>query len=92
MSFSFSQGKLQGEERKKVLQSVQEQAKAAALAAIQLILQEFLEAEVNAKLGGEKGDPRHIRGKARVIDWRCGHCGWYCPSRWWIIRLSLLTV
>jgi hypothetical protein len=36
MSLSFSPGKLQGEDRKNVLQAVQEQAKVAARAAITL--------------------------------------------------------
>ncbi len=54
MSIPFSQGKLQGKERKHVLQAVQEQAKAAARAAIRPVLQEFLETEVCAKLGREK--------------------------------------
>ena len=75
MSIPFSQGKLQGEERKNVLQTVQEQAKAAARAAIRPVLQEFLETEVCAKLGREKGESRHIGGQLREIDWQCGHCG-----------------
>jgi Transposase, Mutator family len=75
MSIPFSQGKLQGKERKNVLQTVQGQAKAAACEAIKPVLQEFLEAEVSAKLGRKKGEPRHISGQAREIDWQCGHCG-----------------
>jgi hypothetical protein len=75
MSIPFSQGKLQGEERKNVLQTVQEQVKAAAREAIRPVLQEFLETKVCAKLGREKGESRHIGGQLREIDWQCGHCG-----------------
>jgi hypothetical protein len=75
MNKLFSQGKLQGKERKDVLQVVQEQAKAAARAAIRPVLEEFLETEVWAKLGREKGAPRHSSGQPREIDWQCGHCG-----------------
>ncbi len=75
MNKLFSQGKLQGKERKDVLQVVQEQAKAAARAAIRPVLEEFLETEVCAKLGREKGAPRHSSGQPREIDWQCGHCG-----------------
>lgn len=46
MSRAFSSGKLQGQERKEILQAVQEQAKVAACAAIKPILEAFLEAEV----------------------------------------------
>lgn len=75
MSRPFSPGKFRGKERKEVLQAVQGQAKAAACEAITRVLQEFLEAEVRAKRGREKGAPRHIRGQSCEIDWRCGHCG-----------------
>jgi len=75
MSIPFSQGKLQGKERKNVLQAVQEQAKAAACAAIRPVIQEFLETEVCAKLGREKGEARHISSQPCEIDWQCGHCG-----------------
>ncbi len=75
MSIPFSQGKLQGEERKSVLQAVQEHARVAARAAIKPILEAFCEAEVSAKLGREKGESRRITGKSREIDWQCGHCG-----------------
>ena len=57
MSIPFSQGKLQAEERQTILQTVQKQAKAAALEAIRPVLGEFLEAEVTAKLGRMKGAP-----------------------------------
>lgn len=75
MSSFFSQGKLQGARRKKVLQTVQEQAKAAAGAAIKPILETFLEAEVSRKLGREKAESRRISAEPREIDWASGHCG-----------------
>src|SRR5260370_26307180 len=74
MSIRFSQGKVQGEERKEILQAVQKQAKVAACAAIKPILEAFLEAEVSAKLGREKGASRRISGEPRTIDWQCGFC------------------
>src|SRR5258708_30981323 len=75
MSIAFSQGKIQGKERKNVLQAVQEQAKVAACEAIKPILEAVLEAEVSAKLGREKGESRRISSQERPIDWQCGHCG-----------------
>ncbi|MEO6893085.1 MAG: transposase [Ktedonobacteraceae bacterium] len=75
MSIAFSSGKLQGQERKEILQAVQEQAKVAACVAIKPILEAFLEAEVSAKLGREKGESRRISGQEHQIDWQCGHCG-----------------
>src|SRR5437868_849259 len=75
MSIHFSQGKLQGEERKSILQEVQTQATAAALKAIKPVLGAFLEAELTAKLGRGKREPRHMSGQPRTIDWQCGSCG-----------------
>src|SRR5260221_2718216 len=75
MSIHFSQGKLQGEERKSILQEVQTQAKAAALRAIKPVLSGFLEEELTAKLGRGKREPRRVSGQARLIDWQCGSCG-----------------
>ena len=75
MSIHFQQGKLQGQERRQVLQAVQQQAKATALEAIKPVLSTFLEAEVTAKLGREKGQPRRVSSQQRLIDWHCGHCG-----------------
>jgi hypothetical protein len=75
MSIHFSQGKLIGQERKDVIEEVQQQMQEAALAAITVILQTFLEAEVTAKLGREKGEPRRMSRQAREIDWHCRHCG-----------------
>ena len=75
MSISFSQGKLQAEERQTILQTVQKQAKAAALNAIRPVLAGFLEAEVTAKLGRAKGEPRQVSSAQRAIDWQCACCG-----------------
>jgi len=75
MSISFSQGKLQAEERQTILQTVQKQAKAAALNAIRPVLMGFLEAEVTAKLARAKGEPRQVSRVERAIDWQCASCG-----------------
>ena len=75
MSITFSQGKLQADERKTILQTVQKQAKAAALEAIRPVLREFLEAEVTGKLGRVKGVPRQVSSTERPIDWQCACCG-----------------
>ena len=75
MSIHFSQGKLNGQERKEVIEEVQKRMREAAKASIKLILEAFLEAEVTAKLGREKGEPRRVSRQAREIDWACGHCG-----------------
>jgi putative transposase len=58
-----------------VWQAVQKQAKSAALAAVQSVLEAFLEAEVTAKLGREKGEARRMSSQTRVIDWTCAHGG-----------------
>jgi putative transposase len=75
MSIQFLAGKLEGEERKAILQAVQKQVQEAVVAAIRPLLTEFCEAEVTAKLGREKGVPRPTNGQACEIDWQCGHCG-----------------
>ena len=75
MSISFSQGKLQADERKSIIQVVQKQAKDAALNAIRPVLMGFLESEVTAKLGRAKGEPRQVSSTARPIDWQCASCG-----------------
>lgn len=75
MSIHFSQGKLQGQERIDIIQEVQKQAKAAALAAIKPLMTVFLEAEQQAKLGREKGELRRVSSQPREIDWHCGQCG-----------------
>ena len=75
MSIQFLPGKLQGEERKTIIQSVQKQLKEAAIGAIRPLLTEFCEAEVTAKLGRGPRRPRRVSAQAREIDWQCGHCG-----------------
>ena len=75
MSITFTQGKLQADERKSIIQVVQKQAKAAALNAIRPVLMGCLEAEVTAKLGRAKGEPRQVSSTARPIDWQCASCG-----------------
>ncbi|MFL5665101.1 MAG: transposase [Ktedonobacteraceae bacterium] len=75
MSIPFSQGKLQADERKTIIQVVQKQVKAAALEAIRPVLRDFLEAEVAVKLGRAKGAPRQVSSTERSIDWQCAHCG-----------------
>src|SRR5205823_11239432 len=71
----FAPGKLQGEQRKTVIQAVQKQAKAAALSASKPVLTAFLEEEQTAKLGRATGEPRHISRQPRKIDWQGGPCG-----------------
>lgn len=75
MSIQFVAGKLEGEERKAILQAVQKQLQEAALRAIRPLLTEFCEAEVTAKLGRGKGVPRQVSEQACEIDWQCRYCG-----------------
>ena len=75
MSIHFSQGKLNGPDYQQVIAEVQKRMQEAALAAITPVLEAFLEAEVTAKLGREKGEPRRVSRQAREISWACGHCG-----------------
>lgn len=75
MSIQFLPGKLKGTERKTIIQTVQKELQAAALGAIRPLFTDFCEAELTAKLGREKGEPRRVSGQAREIDWQCGHCG-----------------
>lgn len=75
MRIHFSQGKLQGKERTSVLQEVQKPAKAAALVALKPVVPAFLEAEQQAKLGRQKGEPRRVSAQAREMDWYGGQCG-----------------
>ena len=51
MSIQFVAGKLEGEARKTLIQSVQRQLQEAAIGAIRPRLSEFCEAAVSAKLG-----------------------------------------
>jgi hypothetical protein len=75
MSRQFLPGKLQGEERKTIIQHVQKQLKEAALEAIRPLLTQFCEEEVTAKLGRGRPSARRVSGQAREIAWQCGHCG-----------------
>src|SRR5205823_2543783 len=61
--------------RKAVIQEIQKQLQEAALAVIRSQLTLFLEEELTAKLGREKGEPRRVSMQAREIDWQCGQCG-----------------
>jgi putative transposase len=75
MSIPVSIDRLQGKERKEIIKMVQHQAKQAALEAIRPIFVDFLEAEVEEKLGRKKGMNRHVSSQKRAIDWTCGYCG-----------------
>jgi len=75
MSIQFSQGKLQDQERKTILQAVQSHMQTAAQEAVRGVVTKVVEAEVTAKLGREKGQPRETKSQARESDWKCGHCG-----------------
>lgn len=75
MSITVSNAKIIGKERKEIIQTVQKQIKEAALQATQRVFMAFLEAEVTAKLGREKGSRRPVSEQPRTISWKCGHCG-----------------
>jgi hypothetical protein len=75
MSITVSIDRLQGKERKEIIELVQQHAKRAALEAIHPVFAEFLEAEVEIKLGRKKGVNRQISSQKREIDWKCGYCG-----------------
>src|SRR6267378_807762 len=75
MSIQFSQGKLQDQEQKTILQQVQCHMQKAAQEAVRGVATEVVEAEVTAKLGREKGQPRQAKSQERAIDWKCGNCG-----------------
>ncbi len=75
MSIQFLSGKRKGEERKRIIQAVQKRLQEAAREAIRPLLTQFCEAEVTAKLGRERGEPRRVSGHAHQIDWQCVHCG-----------------
>jgi len=75
MSIQFSQGKLQDQEQKTILQQVQCHMQKAAQEAVRGVATEVVEAEVTAKLGREKGQPRPAKSQERAIDWKCGNCG-----------------
>jgi len=78
----LSSGKRQGQERKDILQAVQEQATDAACAAIMPLVEAFLEADVSVTLGREKGERRRISGQPRLRDGECGHCGCQDADPW----------
>jgi len=75
MSIQFLPGKLKGEERKTIIQTVQKRMQEAAIGAIRPLFTEFCEQEVTAKLGRELRCPRRVSGQVCEIDWQCGHCG-----------------
>jgi putative transposase len=75
MSIPVSAGRIIGKERKEILQTVQKQIKEAVLQATQQVINAFLEAEVTAKLGREKGSRRPVSEPPRESDWQCGQCG-----------------
>jgi transposase-like protein len=74
MSIHFSQGKLQDQERKMILQQVQSHMQKVAQEAVREVVRAMVEAEVTAKLGREKGQLRPTSGQAREIDWICNGC------------------
>src|SRR5437763_13618397 len=75
MSIHFLPGKLEGQERKTIIQAVQKQLQEAAIEAIRPLLTQFCEAEVTAKLGRGQRHPRQVSRQEREIDWQCGQCG-----------------
>ena len=75
MNITFSTDKIKGQERKAILQIVQDQAKTAALEAIRPILQSTLEAELQVKLGRAKYVARTVSSQPRLCDWQCAECG-----------------
>jgi len=75
MSITVSVDRIIGKERKEIIQTVQKQIKEAVLQVTQQVIVAFLEAEVTAKLGREKGAPRSVSDQLREIDWKCGNCG-----------------
>jgi putative transposase len=75
MSIPVSSAKIIGKERKEIIQTVQKQIKEAAVQATQRVFMAFLEAEVTAKLGREKGSPRQVSEQPRTMNWKCGQCG-----------------
>jgi len=84
MSIQFSQGKLQEEERKTILQQVQCHMQKVAQEAVRGVVSEVMEEEVRAKLGREKGQVRVENGQAREIDWKCANCD--CADANYFIR------
>src|SRR5436305_14256962 len=75
MSITVTVARFQGKQRQEIIQAVQKQMQEGALQAIKQVLSACLEAEVTAKLGRDKGEPRRVRSQERTSDWKCGHCG-----------------
>jgi hypothetical protein len=75
MSRTVSVDRIIGKARKEIIQTVQKQIKEAVLQATQQVIMAFLEAEVRAKLGREKGSRRPVSEQPRESDWQCGQCG-----------------
>ena len=75
MSITVSAARIIGKDRQEIIQTVQKQIKEAVLQATQQVITAFLEAEVTAKLGREKGSRRPVSEQPREIDWPCGQCG-----------------
>ena len=75
MSITVTVARFQGKQRQEIIQEVQKQMQEGALQAMKQVLSACLEAEVTAKLGREKGEPRRASSHEREIDWKCGHCG-----------------
>jgi hypothetical protein len=75
MSIQCFAGKLQGQERKEVIQAVQRQMQETVIEAIRPLFTQWCEAEVTAKLGRGPRSPRQVSSQMREIDWQCGHCG-----------------
>jgi hypothetical protein len=69
-SVTFSQAKLNGENRCKVIEATQTQMQAVVLAALHPLFSEFLRLEVTAKLGRAKGELRAVTQEIRSIDWQ----------------------
>jgi putative transposase len=75
MSIHISAERIQGKQRKEIIEEIQRQTKKAALSAIKHVLEAGLEAEVESQLGRKKGETRRISSQPRLSDWRCGNCG-----------------
>jgi putative transposase len=74
-NITFSTAKINGSERKNIIQGLQAQLQQAALAAIQPLLTTFLEEEVALKLNRPKYAARKVEATPRLIEWSCNHCG-----------------
>ena len=86
MSIQFSQGKLQEEERKTILQQVQCHMQKVAQEAVREVVTEMMEAEVTAKLGRGKG--RCGRAKSESSTGNANSVGTVMP----ISSLGMVTL